>query len=128
MIKVHVDDNILYVRVMGKIEQGDFEHTVEPEADHMISEYGKIRGILIDGSDFRGWDDFSALLEHIEFIRHHQEDVYRVALIGDSAWQKLVPGIAGLLLDPVIRRFDPGHGQEAEDWLRSDVFGKDDDS
>lgn len=44
MIKITADENILYIKVMGKIEQGDFDKIVEHEVDYVISEYGKIRG------------------------------------------------------------------------------------
>ena len=119
MIKVHYDETVLYIKVLGKVEKGDFEDNIKMPADHIISEYGKIRGILIDASEFEGWEDFPALMEHIGFIRQLNHDVYRVAIIGDKTWQKLLPPIAGLFVEPVIRRFDPGHGEEAEDWIKS---------
>jgi len=123
MIKVHVNNNILYAKVIGQIEKGDFEKSVEPVADHLIAEFGKIRGILIDATDIGGWDDFPALFAHYGFIKAHEHDIYRVALVGDQTWQKLLPGIATLLLDPQIERFDPGLERDAEAWLLEDVFG-----
>jgi len=119
MIKFHIDETVLYIKVLGKIEKGDFDDNLKKSVDHLISEYGKIRGILIDASDFEGWEDFPALMEHIGFIQELNEDVYRVAIIGNQTWQKLLPTIAGLFVEPVIKRFEPGHGKEAEDWIKT---------
>lgn len=121
MIKLTAEKNVLYVKVIGKIEKGDFENIVRPEADFIIAEYGKIRGILIDTCDFDGWEDFPALLEHYGFIKEHMNDVYRIALIGDDTWQMILPAIANLLLDPEIKRFEPGEGQRAEDWINHEI-------
>lgn len=119
MIKFYYDDTIFYVKVLGKIEQGDFEENIRVPADHTIAEYGKIRGILIDANDFEGWEDFPALMEHIGFVKDINHDVDKVAIIGDGTWQKILPQIAGLFVKPVLKRFEPGHGQEAEDWIKS---------
>lgn len=118
MIKLFVDNNILYAKVLGNIEQGDFDNNVRKAADEVINEYGKIRGILIDTNDFNGWEDFPAFLEHFGFIQDVNDDVYRIAIIGDSTWQKLLPMVASLFVEPVIKRFDPGHGEEAEEWIK----------
>ena len=118
MIEFRSDDNVFYIKVLGKIEEGDFENNIREAAEDAIVEYGKIRGILVDASDFEGWEDFPALLEHIGFIRELDDSVYRVAIIGDQTWQKLIPPIAGLFLEPLIKRFDPGHAADAEDWVK----------
>ena len=119
MIKFNIDDNVFYIKVLGKIEKGDFENNLKTPADHIIAEYGKIRGIIIDGTDFDGWADFPALLEHFGFVQEINEHVDRVAIIGDHTWQKLLPPIASLFVEPVIKRFDPGHGEAAEEWIKT---------
>jgi hypothetical protein len=118
MIEVCYEETILYIKVLGTIEKEDFETKAKEAADHIISEYGKIRGILIDAGEFEGWKDFPALLEYIGFVKEMNHKVYRVAIIGDATWQKLIPAIANLFLDPVVKRFDTHHGQEAEDWIK----------
>ncbi|MCW8964967.1 MAG: STAS/SEC14 domain-containing protein, partial [Gammaproteobacteria bacterium] len=67
--------------------------------------------------EFEGWEDFPALMEHIGFIQELNEDVYRVAILGDNTWQKLLAPIAGLFVEPVIKRFEPGQEKEAKDWI-----------
>ena len=119
MIKFYADENVFYIKVLGKIEKGDFENNITRPADHVIAEYGKIRGIIIDASKFAGWEDFPALMEHIGFIRELDDNVGRVAIIGDATWQKLLPPVASLFLEPTTKRFEPGHGQDAEDWVKS---------
>ena len=118
MIEFKEDDNVFYIKVLGKIEQGDFEQNIREAAEDAITEYGKIRGILIDARDFEGWEDFPALMEHIGFIRELDDAVYRVAIIGDQTWQKLIPPVASLFLQPVVKRFDPEHADEATEWVK----------
>lgn len=121
MIKLTAEENTLYVKVTGKIEKGDFENIVRPETDFMIAEYGKIKGIIIDATEFDGWEDFPAFLEHYGFIKAHMSDVFRIALIGDDTWQIILPTIANLFVNPEIKRFEPGEGQRAEDWINHEI-------
>lgn len=117
MLKFLVDETILRIKVLGKLEKEDFDDEITKSVDHIISEYGKIRGILIDASEFEGWEDFPALLEHIGFIQELDDAVYRVAILGDSTWQKLITPIADLFVEPVVKHFDPGQEDEAREWI-----------
>ena len=119
MIEFHIDENVFYIKVLGKIEAGDFEDNIKVPADHIISESGRIRGILIDTQNFEGWEDFPALMEHIGFIKELDDNVGRVAIIGDQTWEKLIPPIASLFLQPVVQLFDPGRAKEADEWIKS---------
>lgn len=85
---------------------------------------GRSGGTLIDTTGFEGWEDFPALLEEYNFLKKHEGDIYRVALLGDQTWQVVLPAIAKLLIDPIIKRFDPGHGEETEAWLKENIFTK----
>ena len=117
MLKLKIDTNVFYIKVLGKVEKGDFDDTLKTAADHIIAEYGKIRGIIIDGTDFDGWADFPALLEHLGFVQEINGHVDRVAIIGDHTWQKLLPPLASLFIEPVVRRFEPGENKQAEEWI-----------
>ena len=119
MIKFHIDENVFYIKVLGNIEKGDFENNIKIPADHVIAEYGRIRGILIDARDFEGWEDFPALMEHIGFIKELDDCVGRVAIVGDKTWQKLIQPIASLFVEPVVKRFEVGQIEEADEWIKS---------
>jgi len=123
MIELSIDDdNILIVKVKGKIEEGDIEENVEREADYVIAEYGKVRGILIDATGTKGWSEFPVMAEERGFLKKHKEDVYRIALVGDQTWQKIIPAIVDLLVDPLIKHFNPGQEDEALEWLKESAF------
>jgi len=119
MIEFYEDENVFYIKVFGKIEAGDFEDNIKVPADHIIAESGRIRGILIDTQDFEGWEDFPALMEHIGFIKELDDNVGKVAIVGDQTWQKLIPPIASLFLQPVVKLFNPEQKEEAEEWVKS---------
>ncbi len=55
MIEIHInqDANLVYLKVMGKIEEGDFDENIGPKIDEYLNKSQNINGVFIDGENFR---------------------------------------------------------------------------
>jgi hypothetical protein len=61
---------------------------------------------------------------HLGFVKEHHKFVRRLAIIGNATWQKILPGIASLFLEPEVKRFAPGAQHAAEEWVSEQTMGK----
>jgi hypothetical protein len=66
---------------------------------------GQIR-LLIDATQFDGWDSFEGFKTHAGFIRAHQRHVERLAVIAGHDWQRWLIDLARMVLHPDARAFD----------------------
>ncbi|HFE37185.1 MAG TPA: STAS/SEC14 domain-containing protein [Gammaproteobacteria bacterium] len=110
-------DNILTMRLSGKLTKEDYEQFV-PEIERMINAHEKVR-ILIELIDFHGWTT-AAAWEDTKFGVRHFSDIERMAIVGDANWEK---GMA-LLLKPFtkakVKYFDVSQMDEAKTWIKGD--------
>ena len=108
-------DNILTVRLSGKLTKEDYEQFV-PEIERMMKAHDKVR-ILVELADFHGWTT-AAAWEDTKFGMHHFNDIERIALVGDAAWEK---GMA-LLCKPFtmakVKYFDRSQMAAAKTWIQ----------
>lgn len=107
-------NNIVEVRVSGKLEKRDYERFV-PELEQLIKDQGKLR-VLILMEDFHGWTA-SALWEDFKFDLKHFRDVERVAMVGDKKWEKGMSVFCKPFTTAKIRYFDLADQAEAHAWL-----------
>lgn len=84
-LQEEIGSGAITVRVSGKLQKEDYEIFV-PEIERMIDQHGKI-SILLDLHEFHGWDA-GALWEDIKFDVKHFNDIERLAIVGESKWQK----------------------------------------
>ncbi len=109
---------IVHAKVVGKIEADDWDN-VAAQIDPVIVEHMSV-SLLLDASDFDGWDDLDALRNHFGFVKLRHHNVDRIALIVGHEWQTWVAGVAKIFVDTEIRTFNTDHMKDALDWLSSD--------
>jgi len=97
-------DNLVKVKVPKHLVSGDFK-AIEPTVDRLIQEHGKIR-LLLDAREFDGWQNVDAAKEHFRFVKTHQHNIERAALIAGHQWQHWVGAIAETFLEPAVHVFD----------------------
>lgn len=110
--------SLLEIEATGRLTRADYESFV-PRTERLIAERGKIR-VLFDMHDFHGWD-MGALWEDLKFDLKHFNDVERVAMLGETRWQKWMAAFCKPFTSATIRYFD--HATEADaarEWIRSD--------
>ncbi len=122
MIKIaNLSANIIEVTVPETLKADDFLQ-LAPKADALIRTYGKIR-LLIDATEFNGWENTAAFEKHMGFVKAHQKSVERGALIAGHAWQHWVAGIIKIFVHPEIRVFDKNEADAALRWISEDGKG-----
>ena len=98
------------LRCLQNSRIGDFQQ-IAPEVDFIIRQYGKIR-LLIDASKFSGWENVSAFENHAAFVKSHQQEVERIAVVVAHDWQHWLVGAVRIFCHPEVKAFD--QAQEAE--------------
>ena len=114
----HVDEltyeNVLEVDLHGKLCREDFER-IAPDTERLIGQYGKIR-ILVTMRDFEGWD-MGAFWEDLKWEAKHFNDVERLAMVGDEAWQKWMTSFCKPFTTAAVRFFPFEKLDEAHEWV-----------
>lgn len=115
-IEEKAESNVVEVIITGKLEARDYEKFV-PEVERLIAKHGKIK-ILLKLIDFHGWTA-GALWEDIKFDVKHFNDIERLAIVGDSKWEKGMAVFCKPFTTAEIRYFDVSKIAEAQQWIRA---------
>lgn len=105
---------VAIITVTGKLEKQDYEVFV-PEVDRLIQKYGKIR-MMVKLLDFHGWTA-GALWEDTKFGAKHFNDIERLAIVGDSRWEKGMAVFCKVFTTAAVRYFDVKETDKARQWL-----------
>ena len=114
-VDVSIEDKLMEVAVTGKLDKADYELFV-PAAERLIEEHGKIR-VLIVMHEFHGWTA-GALWEDIKFDLKHFNHIERLAIVGESKWEKGMAIFCRPFTTAKIKYFDIGKLDEARQWIR----------
>ena len=98
-----------------KLTEADF-HGLAPQVDAIISKFGQAR-LLIDVSAFHGWESYAAFQAHASFIKNHQRNVERIAVIVGHDWQHWLVDAVRMFLHPEARAFNKSGEHEARRWV-----------
>jgi hypothetical protein len=105
---------ILSVKISGKLSKEDYQRFV-PDVERLIKDHGKIR-ILVQMHDFHGWE-LGALWDDIKFDMKHFRDIERLALVGESKWEKGMAAFCKPFTTAKIQYFDETKLAEAKTWI-----------
>lgn len=120
MIKTEIiSANVVKITAPDKLKAGDFQEIL-PQIDSLISRNGKIR-LLIDASGFNGWESIEAFENHAEFVKNHQQNVERIAVIVGQEWQHWLVGAIRMFVHPDVIAYDQSHKRDALQWLLQQV-------
>ncbi|QNN24571.1 STAS/SEC14 domain-containing protein [Planctomycetales bacterium ZRK34] len=108
------EGKLITVRVTGKLHKEDYEHFV-PMVEAMIKQHGKVR-MLVDMHDFHGWD-VSALWQDLKFDLKHFNHIERLALVGESKWEKGMAVFCRPFTTAKVRYFNRQKADEANQWI-----------
>ena len=109
------DGKILVVRASGKVSKADYEDFV-PETERLIKQFGKIR-VLFEMQDFHGWD-MGGVWEDMKFDLKHFNDIERLAVVGEKAWEQGMTLFCRPFTTATIQYFDRSRIEEALIWIQ----------
>lgn len=112
------DGKIIEVELTGKLSKEAYEQFV-PLTEQRIQQYGKVR-MLVVLNDFHGWDA-GALWEDIKLDVKHFNDIERLALVGESKWEKGMATFCRPFTTAKIEYFDLAQLDDARRWIQQDV-------
>ena len=116
MIKIdNISSNVVKVMVPETLRADDFT-SLATETEALIKQHGKIR-LLIDASQFDGWENLPAFEKHLAFVKSHQKKVERIAVIAKHNWQHWMMGILKAFVHSEIHVFDKGEAGKALQWV-----------
>ena len=116
MLKMEViSANAVKITAPEKLKADDFLQ-IAPQIDSLISQHGQLR-LLIDASDFGGWENISAFGNHAGFVKSHQQRVERIAVIVGYKWQHWLVGAARMFVHPTVRVYEKSREAEALQWI-----------
>ena len=103
------------VHASGKLTK-EFYQAFVPAIDEQIKQFGKLR-VLFVMHDFHGWTA-GALWEDIKFDVKHFGDIERLAMVGDSKWEKGMAAFCKPFTTASIKYFDSAKASDAATWIR----------
>jgi hypothetical protein len=110
------EDGILRVTVTGTVSQSDIEQFAE-QFEKAASDQEKVR-MLIELKDFEGWD-FKGLWADLRFDVSHQDQMERIAILGDKRWEDWGTALSDPFFKAELKFFETDERAAAEAWLQA---------
>lgn len=115
VLDIHATGKLLHVSVSGKLTKETYKEFV-PLIEQQIEEHGKLK-ILLELHDFHGWTA-GALWEDTKFDVKHFNDVEKLAIVGESKWEKGMAVFCKPFTTGKVRYFDASDKDQALEWLQ----------
>ncbi len=116
-ISVQINEGIILVEPIDRLEQSDFEKLAN-EIDAFPQDKNSLIGLIIYTKSFPGWDDFNAFFHHMKFVKDHHKEIQRVAIVTDSKIGAIAPGIVNHFVAARIKHFEYVSIEEAKQWIQ----------
>lgn len=113
-VSADIVGNVVEIHLTGKLTAENYEEFV-PTIEAAIREHGKIR-VLVVMHDFHGWSA-GALWEDVKFDAKHFRDIERLALVGESKWEKGMSVFCRPFTTAKIKYFDIAQVEQAREWV-----------
>ena len=101
-------------KLSGKLHDADYKQFV-PLVDAEIAKDGKVN-VLAQFHDFQGWDA-KALWDDIKFSTTHCTKIQKIAIVGESAWERWMAAVCKPFTMAKIRYFSVAAVPAAQAWL-----------
>lgn len=107
-------EKVLGFKLSGKLHDEDYK-TFVPLVDE-AAKAGKVR-MLAQLHDFHGWDA-KALWDDIKFATTHCTKFDRIAMVGETTWQKWMAAVCKPFTMAKVKYFDASEIDQAWAWLQ----------
>jgi len=106
--------HVFAFKVTGKLEGDDYK-VFRPRLDRIFKEEGRPLSLLIKLEDFKGWTA-KAAWEDMKIGFKHYDDFLRVAIVGETLWEKMISGFGDLFTEVEVQYFEDE--ALALDWIK----------
>lgn len=113
------EGKVLEIQITGKLSKEAYD-TFLPQTEAKINEFGKVR-MLVILHDFHGWDA-GALWEDVKFDVKHHAHIERLAIVGESKWEKGMAAFCRPFTSAKIQYFDSADLANAREWIHADML------
>ena len=104
----------LYIKAIGKLTHEDYE-IIAPMIDSALEGIKDPEiVVLIDGSEFEGWE-LRAAWDDFKLGIKHGDEFKKVAVVGNKKWLQVGSNIGSWLISGTVRQFDDKN--TALEWL-----------
>jgi hypothetical protein len=111
-------NSILHLRPNAALKKEDFEQLAKT-VDPYIEKTGGLAGIVIELTEFPGWETLGAMAAHFRFVRDHHKRVKKVAVVTDAPLGKVAEHLASHFVAATVKRFPAGEAGAARQWILS---------
>ena len=122
MIKIREKPDVIEFDVSGTLTGDDYDRLV-PELERLAAERGPLR-MYIELHDFHGWTP-AGLWKDLRFDATHQDDLERIAVVGERRLEEWATKLSQPLLKADMRFFPPEESDAARRWVAGDPSGAD---
>lgn len=105
------------IDVSDTLTKADYDRLV-PRLERLAAERGPLR-MLIRLSDFSGWTP-PGLWADLKFDLTHQDDMARIAILGESKLERWMTSLSDLFLRAQVKYFAKEKEEQARAWLAGD--------
>lgn len=107
--------DIVTLKFKGKVSKEDYELFV-PQIEGLMKGDARIR-LLVELHDFKGWTA-GALWEDTKFAARHFNDIQKLAVVGDSRWEKGMTSFIKPFTKAAVKYFPMQDIDRAREWIR----------
>ncbi len=111
-------NNLLAIKARGKLTHQDYQQTLIPQLERVISKHGKARLLCDMGEDFPGWE-LKAMWDDAKFGLAHKNDFEKIAVVGGGRWVEWGAKVGALLMSGEMKTFPYQDAAEAWTWIKS---------
>ncbi|MFY0696739.1 MAG: STAS/SEC14 domain-containing protein [Balneola sp.] len=115
-IETHDEENIIALKVSGTLNKQDFEALAPRLRD--FTESNQNPNLLMVLERFKGWDDVSSFWEDLKLDAEFIGKFQRIAIVGESKWQKWGTNFLNALTNEEMNFFDIKDADRAWFWLQ----------
>ena len=117
-VTLNSDSKIVVLEPTESLSKDDFIYATSL-IDPFIEKKGKLNGVIIYAKNFPGWDSFSGLLTHMEFIKEHHKKIKKLAFVTDSFVGEMGEKVGYHFVSAEIKNFDYDALEKAKEWIVS---------
>jgi len=118
IVKFDEENLIVSIEPTGSLDVKDFQAAAST-IDPFIEKCGQLNGLIIHTESFPGWDSFSALVNHLKFVKNHHALIKRIAFVTDSVVGTLAESMVAHFVDAQIKHFSYTEFDQAKQWIIS---------